>query len=170
MKSINSSSVNLSAKHYPHKPHPCLHPPHACPQALQFTLLLTLSQITKSARLEDIRLTILNNLMLFHPESTYELAWGLKVASGYDSDSSQPQTLGERSRCARYTLIYTLEPPLPICISTGIGQVWRWHCWAVVRMQRFTTYSHKTLSRVKISALIDAMELFKWLPFSNGMV
>ena len=138
--------MNPSPKHYPHTPHLCLHPPHACPGALPFTLLLTSSQITKSARLEDIRLTILNNLMLFHPESTYELAWGLKVASGYDSDSSQPQTLGERSRCARYTLINTIEPSTPICISTGIGQEWRWHCWAVVRMQQFTTHSRHAQS------------------------
>ena len=63
-------------------------------------------QITKSARLEDIRLTILNNLMYFHPESTYELAWGLKGASGYESDGSAPQTLGVRSRCVCCTLPY----------------------------------------------------------------
>ena len=57
-----------------------------------------LLQITKSARLEDIRLTILNNLMLYHPESTYELAWGLKTIAGYESDGVGTQ-LGVRSKC-----------------------------------------------------------------------
>ena len=66
-------------------------------------------QITKSSRLEDIRLTILNNLMFFHPESTYELAWGLKSSGGYESDGSPPQTLGVRSRCVRWTLSFLRE-------------------------------------------------------------
>ena len=56
-------------------------------------------QITRSARLEDIRLTILNNLMLYHPESTEELSWGIRArTSGNESDGGGP-TLGVRSRC-----------------------------------------------------------------------
>lgn len=63
------------------------------------------SQIVKSARLEEIRLTILNNLMLYHPESTVELAWGPPAASSrdYESDSDSSgrasAALGQRSRC-----------------------------------------------------------------------
>ena len=66
---------------------------------------LGLPQITKSARLEEIRLTILNNLMLYHPESTGELAWGPPATSSrdYESDSEgggrASAPLGVRSRC-----------------------------------------------------------------------
>ena len=57
-------------------------------------------QITRSARLEDIRLTILNNLMLYHPESTEELSWGVRArTSGNESDGGGGPTLGVRSRC-----------------------------------------------------------------------
>lgn len=35
--------------------------------------------------------------MLYHPESTYELAWGLKSIAGYESDGTGT-TLGVRSR------------------------------------------------------------------------
>ena len=34
------------------------------------------SQVVKSARLEEIRVTILQNLLQYHPESVDELAWG----------------------------------------------------------------------------------------------
>lgn len=37
--------------------------------------------------------------MLYHPESTYELAWGLKSITGYESDGNNT-TLGVRSRYA----------------------------------------------------------------------
>jgi len=60
----------------------------------------TAEKITRSARLEDIRLTILNNLMLYHPESTEELSWGIRArTSGNESDGGGP-TLGVRSRRA----------------------------------------------------------------------
>ena len=44
-----------------------------------FFLLFFLSvcaQVVKSARLEEIRVTILHNLLQYHPESVDELAWG----------------------------------------------------------------------------------------------
>ena len=37
-------------------------------------------QVIKSAKLEEIRLTILNNLLQFHPESGEQLAWGTPAA------------------------------------------------------------------------------------------
>ena len=36
----------------------------------------TSDKVTKSARLEEIRLTILNNLLQYHPDSAEEIAWG----------------------------------------------------------------------------------------------
>ena len=70
---------------------------------------MPVQQITKSARLEEIRLTILNNLMLYHPESLGELAWGPPAASSRDYDSDAESgggrsgaALGVRSRCALY--------------------------------------------------------------------
>jgi NAD-dependent dihydropyrimidine dehydrogenase PreA subunit len=53
-------------------------------------------KILKSRRLEEIRLTILNNLLLFHPESGQELAWGIRARK---ADSSVDVPLGARSKC-----------------------------------------------------------------------
>lgn len=53
-------------------------------------------KILKSRRLEEIRLTILNNLLLFHPESGEELAWGIRARK---ADSSIDTPLGARSKC-----------------------------------------------------------------------
>lgn len=39
-------------------------------------------QILRSAKLEEIRLTILNNLLAFHPESGEQLAWGNAARAG----------------------------------------------------------------------------------------
>ena len=79
----------------------CVWHPHYNPHVV--TTTRELRQITKSARLEEIRLTILNNLMLYHPESTGELAWGPPASSSrdYESDSegSGRPALGVRSRC-----------------------------------------------------------------------
>jgi hypothetical protein len=41
-----------------------------------------LPQILRSAKLEEIRLTILNNLLAFHPESGEQLAWGNAARAG----------------------------------------------------------------------------------------
>jgi hypothetical protein len=57
----------------------------------------TSEKILKSARLEEIRLTILNNLLLYHPESGEELAWGLRAKKPSTRDLLSP--LGMRNRC-----------------------------------------------------------------------
>ncbi|KAK2079726.1 hypothetical protein QBZ16_002121 [Prototheca wickerhamii] len=46
----------------------------------------TSEKIVKSSRLEEIRLTILNNLLRYHPEASAQLAWGSPAA--YASDRS----------------------------------------------------------------------------------
>ena len=46
----------------------------------------TSEKIVKSSRLEEIRLTILNNLLRYHPEASSQLAWGSPAA--YASDRS----------------------------------------------------------------------------------
>ena len=57
---------------------------------------LTSEKITKSRRLEEIRLTILNNLIKFHPESGHNLAWGTFARKDSSVDSTNP--LGPRNR------------------------------------------------------------------------
>jgi hypothetical protein len=47
-------------------------------------------QVVKSAKLELIRLTILNNLLAFHPESGEQLAWGTPSARAGGAAASQP--------------------------------------------------------------------------------
>ena len=47
--------------------------------------------------IEEIRLTILNNLLQFHPESAEELAWGPKVRKPSTFDSTAPLGLANRS-------------------------------------------------------------------------
>ena len=114
----------------------------------------TRPQITKSARLEEIRLTILNNLMLYHPESLGELAWGPPAASSrdYDSDSDTTGQLGRRSRCVGQTaqglasrdatrrvllstaaaqlLTFVVQPILFTLWATGIAHVQGSECYA----------------------------------------
>jgi hypothetical protein len=58
----------------------------------------TSEKITKSRRLEEIRLTILNNLLKFHPESGASLAWGTYARK--DSSREPTDPLGPRSKCA----------------------------------------------------------------------
>ncbi len=48
-------------------------------------------QIIKSAKLEEIRITILQNLLAFHPESGEQLAWGTPAARA-----------GEQRACPRH--------------------------------------------------------------------
>jgi UTP:GlnB (protein PII) uridylyltransferase len=62
----------------------------------------TSEKILKSRRLEEIRLTILNNLLLFHPESGEELAWGIRARK---ADSSIDAPLGARSNRSVETVI-----------------------------------------------------------------
>ncbi len=46
--------------------------------------------------IEEIRLTILNNLLQYHPESAEELAWGPKVSKPSSFDSTSPLGLANR--------------------------------------------------------------------------
>lgn len=59
----------------------------------------TSEKIVKSAKLEEIRLTILNNMLAYHPESGEQLAWGSASARSAvvrDIDATRP--LGARAR------------------------------------------------------------------------
>jgi UTP:GlnB (protein PII) uridylyltransferase len=57
----------------------------------------TAEKITKSARLEEIRMTILQNLLYYHPESATELGFGPKAAQAPSRDSLHPLGLRARS-------------------------------------------------------------------------
>ena len=57
----------------------------------------TSEKILKSAKLEEIRLTILNNMLEYHPESAEQLAWGSASARSVIRDSGDPtRPLGVR--------------------------------------------------------------------------
>ena len=56
----------------------------------------TAEKITKSARLEEIRMSILQNLLFYHPESASELGFGPKARKPSSRDSLHP--LGPRNR------------------------------------------------------------------------
>lgn len=59
----------------------------------------TSEKVVKSAKIEEIRLTILNNMLEFHPESGEQLAWGSAVARSIVRDTSDPtRPLGRRKR------------------------------------------------------------------------
>lgn len=59
----------------------------------------TSEKVVKSAKIEEIRLTILNNMLEFHPESGEQLAWGSAVARSEVRDTSDPtRPLGRRKR------------------------------------------------------------------------
>jgi hypothetical protein len=58
----------------------------------------TAEKIMKSARLEEIRLSILNNLIKYHPESGRELGWGAAAPQDDTSDILHP--LGAQKMCA----------------------------------------------------------------------
>ena len=53
-------------------------------------------KITKSARLEEIRMSILHNLLFYHPESASELGIGPKARKPTSRDSLHP--LGPKNR------------------------------------------------------------------------
>jgi hypothetical protein len=57
---------------------------------------LTSEKILKSARLEEIRLTILNNMLKYHPESGSVLGWGSAATPVSEADPLHP--LGARPR------------------------------------------------------------------------
>lgn len=62
----------------------------------------TSEKILRSRRLEEIRLTILNNLLLYHPESAEELNWGM---SARKADATGATPLGARSHRMVETII-----------------------------------------------------------------
>lgn len=57
----------------------------------------TAEKVTKSARLEEIRMVVLQNLLYYHPESATELGFGPSAAKTSSRDSLHP--LGPRARC-----------------------------------------------------------------------
>ena len=59
----------------------------------------TADKIMKSARLEEIRLSILQNLQFYHPEAGDKLAWGKRAKKA--TKRSQLEPLGLKKRCAR---------------------------------------------------------------------
>lgn len=58
----------------------------------------TSEKIVKSAKLEEIRLTILNNMLQFHPESGEQLAWGSAAGRTVVRDIDPTRPLGQRER------------------------------------------------------------------------
>lgn len=75
------------------------------PIKFYITDALTSEKILKSARLEEIRLTIFNNLLKYHPESGAAIGWG--EASTPVTDSIDPlHPLGARDGCASQILLY----------------------------------------------------------------
>lgn len=58
----------------------------------------TAEKINKSARLEEIRMTVLNNLIYYHPESASALGVGPKAQKPSSRDDLHP--LGPRARYA----------------------------------------------------------------------
>lgn len=67
----------------------------------------TSEKVVKSAKIEEIRLTILNCLLEYHPESAEELAWGPKVKKQNDFDATHP--LGPKSRSVVNTYLDVSE-------------------------------------------------------------
>ena len=58
-------------------------------------------KITKSARLEEIRMSILQNLLYYHPESATELGFGPKARKADSGDPLHP--LGPKKRWSTYS-------------------------------------------------------------------
>ena len=57
---------------------------------------ITSEKILRSKRLEEIRATIFENLLLYHPEAQEEMGWGAKARKPPTSDPLSP--LGPRRR------------------------------------------------------------------------
>ena len=58
----------------------------------------TSDKVIKSARLEEIRLTILQNLLKYHPDSADEMAWGGKVTKPSSRNNLEPLGPSHRYR------------------------------------------------------------------------
>lgn len=57
----------------------------------------TSEKVLRSSRLEEIRATIFENLLLYHPEAQDDMGWGVKARKPSTADPLQP--LGPRRRC-----------------------------------------------------------------------
>jgi UTP:GlnB (protein PII) uridylyltransferase len=77
----------------------------------------TSEKILKSARLEEIRATIFNNLLKYHPESGEDLGWGAKASKPTSRDLLSP--LGLRNRSTVETMIQVIEHD-----SGSYSEVW----------------------------------------------
>jgi UTP:GlnB (protein PII) uridylyltransferase len=69
----------------------------------------TAEKINKSARLEEIRMTVLNNLIYYHPESASALGVGPKAQKPSSRDDLHP--LGPRARSEVKTSITVKQDP-----------------------------------------------------------
>ena len=58
----------------------------------------TSEKVIKSAKIEEIRLTILNNMLEYHPESAEQLAWGSTATRTIVRDVDPTRPLGARPR------------------------------------------------------------------------
>ena len=56
----------------------------------------TADKIMKSQRLEEIRLSILQNLQFYHPEAGEQLAWGRKAKKQSSRSPLEPLGMGHR--------------------------------------------------------------------------
>lgn len=57
----------------------------------------TADKVMKSARLEEIRLSILQNLQYYHPEAGEQLGWGRKAKKQSSRSVLEPLGMGHRS-------------------------------------------------------------------------
>lgn len=62
----------------------------------------TSEKVLRSSRLEEIRATIFENLLLYHPEAQDDMGWGAKARKPSTADPLQP--LGPRKRRAQTTV------------------------------------------------------------------
>ena len=75
----------------------------------------TADKIMKSKRLEEIRLSILQNLQFYHPEAGEQLAWGRKAKKQASRTSLEPLGMSHRCShppCSVVTLVVLLPPGL----------------------------------------------------------
>ena len=50
----------------------------------------TSEKVTKSAKIEEMRMVIMNNLLQYHPESGEKMAWGTPTSRIRDVDPTKP--------------------------------------------------------------------------------
>lgn len=77
----------------------------------------TSEKILKSSRLEEIRMTIINNMLYYHPESSETLAAGKSVAT---PTRDQTHPLGPKARAVVQTTIEVREAPNGSCSTLDV--------------------------------------------------